>query len=157
MLQRLFFWHENVIQISLSHLFRLKISPSLLFLRNILLKEKSASASVKSVSIFVTFTFFYIIVSVTRLGDFWKLLVINFLTKVAQIFGHALGSLEKCNFLGRNCFGHFLGYIWQIFTIFSHNLVTLIVIIILLASSLCSLCISLTTDLYIPWAWPEYC
>ena len=156
MLQRLFFWHENVIQISLSHLFRLKISPSLLFLRNILLKEKSASASVKSVSIFVTFTFFYIIVSVTRLGDFWKLLVINFLGKVAQIFGHTLGSFEKCNFLGRNCFGHFLGNIWQIFTIFFpqsghtdryHHF----------ASSLCSLCISLTTDLYIPWAWPEYC
>ena len=33
--------------------------------------------------------------SVTRLGDFLKFLVTNFLTKVAQIFGDYLGYFEK--------------------------------------------------------------
>ena len=32
---------------------------------------------------------------VTRLGDFLKFLVTNFLTKVAQIFGDYLGYFEK--------------------------------------------------------------
>ena len=36
--------------------------------------------------------------SVTRLGDFWKILVTNFLTKVAQIIEDFLGFLE-----GHNC------------------------------------------------------
>ena len=36
--------------------------------------------------------------SVTRLGDFWKILVTNFLTKVAQIIEDFLGFLE-----GNNC------------------------------------------------------
>ena len=57
-------------------------------------------------------------ISVTRLGDFWKLLLTNLHAKAAQIFGHTLGSFEKCNFLSRNCFCHFLGNIWQFFTIF---------------------------------------
>ena len=30
--------------------------------------------------------------SVTRFGDFWNFLAINFITKVAQIFGDFLGS-----------------------------------------------------------------
>ena len=38
------------------------------------------------------------IYSVTRLGYFWKVLVIIFL-KVAQIFGNFLDYFEKCNFV----------------------------------------------------------
>ena len=37
--------------------------------------------------------------SVTRLGYFRKILVTNFLTKVAQTFGNFLGHFEKCNFV----------------------------------------------------------
>ena len=33
--------------------------------------------------------------SVTRFGDFWNFLAINFITKVAQIFGDFLGFFEK--------------------------------------------------------------
>ena len=32
--------------------------------------------------------------SATRLGDFWKFLVTNILSKVAQMFGDFLGFLE---------------------------------------------------------------
>ena len=46
--------------------------------------------------------------SVTRLGYFWKVGVINFLTKVAQIFSNFMGYLEKCNFTKISLqFGHF--------------------------------------------------
>ena len=34
--------------------------------------------------------------SVTRLGDFWKFLVISFFTKLAQIFSVYLGYVWKC-------------------------------------------------------------
>ena len=37
-------------------------------------------------------------VSGTRLGDFRKFLVTNFLTKVAQIFGDFLGFVERHHF-----------------------------------------------------------
>ena len=33
--------------------------------------------------------------NVTRLGDFWKFLATNFLTKVTKIFGNFLGYCEK--------------------------------------------------------------
>ena len=38
------------------------------------------------------------LVSVTRLGEFWKSLTANFITKVAQIFGKLFGHLEKHRF-----------------------------------------------------------
>ena len=37
--------------------------------------------------------------SLTVLGYFWKVLVTNFLAKVAQTFGNFLGYFEKCNFV----------------------------------------------------------
>ena len=47
--------------------------------------------------------------SVTRFGDFWKFLVTNFLTKVAQIYKRSWDYFEKTSLLGKNCFGYFLG------------------------------------------------
>ena len=44
---------------------------------------------------------------VTRLGNFWKVFPINFLTKAAQRVGNVLGHLEKCHFWNKNC--------WQLF------------------------------------------
>ena len=37
--------------------------------------------------------------SVTRLGDFWKFLATNLLTKVAQNIGDFLGYFEKEHFM----------------------------------------------------------
>ena len=39
--------------------------------------------------------------SVTRLGDFWNFLAINFVTKVAQMFGEFLGSCENHRILSQ--------------------------------------------------------
>ena len=44
--------------------------------------------------------------SVTRLSYFWKVLITNLGTKVAQLFGKFLGiPFEKHHFLNRNCLG----------------------------------------------------
>ena len=48
-------------------------------------------------------------VSVTILGDFWKFLMTNFETKVAQVIGDFLGGFENNNFLSKNVCGYFLG------------------------------------------------
>ena len=56
--------------------------------------------------------------SVTRLGDFWKLLGTNFLSKVAQMFVDFLGSLEDHNFISQTgvwlIFGQLLKKIGQL-------------------------------------------
>ena len=64
--------------------------------------------------------------SVTRLGDFQKLLVINFTLKIAKIFGDFLGYFGKYNFLSEACWGHLLGKVLNYlgFYLFQH-LVTL--------------------------------
>ena len=48
--------------------------------------------------------------SVTRLGDIWKFLVPNFLTKVAQFLGDSLGFFKKHNF--------YLNKLLQLFELF---------------------------------------
>ena len=58
----------------------------------------------------------------TRLGDFWKLLATNFLTKVAQIFGNFLGYCEKHYSVSKNCCGSFLDIVWEIWTTFYSNI-----------------------------------
>ena len=63
--------------------------------------------------------------SVTRLGDFWKFLVTNYLSKVAQMFGDFWGILKTLLF--NHCSGFFLGNFrknWATFLI--HYLVTLV-------------------------------
>ena len=47
--------------------------------------------------------------SVTRLGDFWKFLVTNFITRVAKMFGDLLGYFER--FLSKSAVKTF----WAIF------------------------------------------
>ena len=60
--------------------------------------------------------------SVTRLGDFWKFLATNILTKVAQIFGNFLGCCEKHYFVSKNCCGSFLGRVWKNWATFYSNI-----------------------------------
>ena len=60
--------------------------------------------------------------SVTRLGDFWKLMPTNFLTKVAQIFGNFLGYCEKHYSVSKNCCGSFLDIVWEIWATFFSNI-----------------------------------
>ena len=53
----------------------------------------------------------FTVISVTRLGNFWKVSVTNFLSKVAQIFGDFLCNLENRHFLSQTAvaiFGHLL-------------------------------------------------
>ena len=66
-----------------------------------------------------------VIISVTRLGYFWKLPARNFLTKVAQTFDDYLGCIEKCHFLVQTWLlvGATLGNIWA--TFLQQHLVTL--------------------------------
>ena len=45
--------------------------------------------------------------SVTRLDDFWKILVTSFQAKVAKLFGDFLGNLENINFLSKSFRGYF--------------------------------------------------
>ena len=47
--------------------------------------------------------------SVTRLGDFWKFWVTNFLAKVVQMYVDFLNSFECIKFSCINWFGYFLG------------------------------------------------
>ena len=61
----------------------------------------------------------FLIISVTRLGDFWKFLATNFLTKVTQIFGNFLGYCEKHYFVSKNSCGSFWGIIWKIWATFN--------------------------------------
>ena len=49
---------------------------------------------------------------VTRLGDFLKFFVSNFLLKVAQLFGYILGFL-KTSLFKLNCYCYFLGNFWE--------------------------------------------
>ena len=53
------------------------------------------------------------VISVTRLGNFFIFLAINFITKVAQMFGDFLGSCEKHCFLKSNLIGYFWGNFWK--------------------------------------------
>ena len=56
--------------------------------------------------------------SVTRLGDFWKFLVTEFLSKVAQMLGDFWSSFESHHFSRINCWGYVwatLGKIWPLF------------------------------------------
>ena len=51
------------------------------------------------------------VVSVTRLGDFWKFLATKFLAKEVQIIGKFLGYFEKP--LMKKCIGYFLHIFWK--------------------------------------------
>ena len=46
--------------------------------------------------------------SVTRLGNFWKFLARNVITKVQQIFGGFMGYFEAHHILSKNLCDHFL-------------------------------------------------
>ena len=57
--------------------------------------------------------------SVTRLGYFWKVLVTNFLTKIAEISSCDLfGLLVNHQYQSKNYCGYFLGNIWGILATF---------------------------------------
>ena len=58
-----------------------------------------------------------IISSVTRLGNFWKFLATNKITKVAQIFGYFWGCVKNI-ILSKNCRENVMGHfciIWATF------------------------------------------
>ena len=46
----------------------------------------------------LAFVIFAVRASVTRLGDFWKILVANYITKIAKIFRNILDLFEKSHF-----------------------------------------------------------
>ena len=56
----------------------------------------------------ISFTF-HSLSNVTRLGDFWKFWVTNFLAKVVQMYVDFLNSFECIKFSCINWFGYFLG------------------------------------------------
>ena len=56
--------------------------------------------------------------SVTRLGDFWKFLVTNFITKVAKVLGDFLGFLERQHFKVNNAVVTFWVNFWLNFGYF---------------------------------------
>ena len=64
----------------------------------------------------------YIVISVTRLDDFWKLLLTDFLSKVAQMPGDFWNSFKKHHFSCRNYCGYFLGHSWKFLATFYFNL-----------------------------------
>ena len=47
-----------------------------------------------------------LVISGTRLGDFWKFLATNFIAKVDQLFGDFLGYFDKYHFLSQSCHGY---------------------------------------------------
>ena len=49
-----------------------------------------------------------------QIGRVFKFLATNFVTKIRQMFVNSLGYYEKHHFLGKNCFGAFLGNFWKI-------------------------------------------
>ena len=54
----------------------------------------------------------------TSLGDFGNFSAVNFITKVAQLFGDFLGSCENHHFLsqtGETTFGHLLNQLGLLF------------------------------------------
>ena len=58
----------------------------------------------------------------TRLGDFWKFLAINFITKIVQMFGDSWGNFEKHYLFSQPVvatFGQLSGQIWLLFIITS--------------------------------------
>ena len=59
-----------------------------------------------------------LLISVTRLGDFWKLVATKSLTKVAQIIGNFLGYFEKTHSYVKTAVATFwatFGIIWATF------------------------------------------
>ena len=71
--------------------------------------------------------FVVVLNNVTRLDDFWKFLVTNFLTKEAKIFSNLSGYFERQHCLSKNCCGYFLGNFWKYLGYFVlRNLVTLV-------------------------------
>ena len=58
-------------------------------------KKRNINLSISDSSIGVDRSLNWLTISVTRLGDFWKLLATNLPTKIAQKDGWLLGYFEK--------------------------------------------------------------
>ena len=61
-----------------------------------------------------------------QVGQFFKGLATNFVTKVSQVFGDLLVYFEKRHYIVKNCCGYYLGnFCTKLGDFFSPNLVTL--------------------------------
>ena len=68
----------------------------------------------------------WVVISVTRLADFYKFLATNCLTKVAQIFLWLFGLFQIMSLLYKKCIGYFLGnFRGKLGNFLFHQLVTL--------------------------------
>ena len=103
-------------------------------------KELKRSHPVNNIAILIT----CIISSVTRLGDFWKFLMTNFLTKVAQIYVKTFWAFWMHPVSSVYCCGYFLGKFRIILGCFIfQRLVTLKTSLSLSLSIYLSICLSL--------------